>query len=229
MDYLLNNTAVLLLDGDMIPISPLTFSNLNLGEYPITCSSRQTFPNKKPVYYYCWVGWILLFPELDESFLKKFTVVRRSGADTGSGTRDVTDVVGLNWMRKTRIPPGVNFANGVFDGDIQWIAERVKEKCYFGQIFSIGDSHFFHMWSAASKWRFPGVKKRYKIFKESLKKIKNSPSVVIEDMKEVISLNPELLSHPYGPCDDRQCCKEKQKPFFLHNDTHKQEDLISNI
>ena len=226
MDYLLNNTAVLLLDGDIIPISPLSFSDLNLGEYPITCSSKIS---SKFAYYYCWIGWILLFPELDESLLKNFTVTRRTNADTGSGTKSVTDIVGLNWMRKTRIPPGVNFANGVFDNDIQWLAERKKENCYFGQVLSIGDSHFFHMWSAASKYRFSEINERHKNMKESLEKIKNSPTIVIEDIKEVISLNPELLSHPYGSCNDKQCCKEKQKPFFLHNNTDKQEDLISNI
>ena len=211
--YLLNNTAVLLLDGDMIPISPLSFSNLYLGDYPITCSSKSTY-SQAPVQqrYFCWVGWILLFPELDETIIKNFSVSTGTGGDTGYETLQVTDIVGLNWMRKTRIPPKIRFVDGVLDQDIKWISKKSKyaHKCYFGQIYSVGDSHFYHMGSAASTWKFSQISMRYKDLQEKLND-KRISQFIIDDMKTVSSLAPELLGYPYGPCNHKFCCEVNDK------------------
>ncbi|CAF0748789.1 unnamed protein product [Adineta steineri] len=158
--YLGNGTAILLLDGDVLPLSPFDSTAL-LNSHDIVC-------RKHPVLFarYCWIGFICLAPELygiiddfDVSLTKRHGIVYDSGGKTIEFLLKYKNT-SFSWMKETIfLETDKNLFWGVVDNDIQWIKQHFFrcDKCgaeVFFSPFNGSNAVFYHMISATSNWRF---------------------------------------------------------------------------
>lgn len=158
--YLGNGTAVLLLDGDVFPLSPFDSVSL-LSAHDLIC-------RKHPAEFarYCWIGFICLGPELYNT-IGDFNVSQdtRNGKAYDSGGKTAEFLVkyentSYSYMRETIfLQTDKSLFWGAMDEDIQWIGSNFGrcDKCgpeIFFSPFKNCDAVFYHMISATSEWRF---------------------------------------------------------------------------
>ena len=158
--YLGNGTAVLLLDGDVFPLSPFDSVSL-LNAHDLIC-------RKHPAEFarYCWIGFICLGPELYNT-IDDFDVSQdtRNGKAYDSGGKTATFLLkyentSYSYMRETIfLQTDKSLFWGAMDEDIQWVANNFGrcDKCgpeVFFSPFKNCDAVFYHMISATSEWRF---------------------------------------------------------------------------
>jgi hypothetical protein len=158
--YLGNGTAILLLDGDVFPLTPYDAKTL-LNSRDLICRKHPALLSR-----YCWIGFICISPHL-YSTIHDFNVsqVIRSGRAYDSGGRTIEYLLkypdtSFSWMRETIfLNPDKELFWGAFDGDIQWISRNFGrcDKCgpeIFFSPFNNSNAVFYHMISATSEWRF---------------------------------------------------------------------------
>ena len=158
--YLGNGTAILLLDGDVFPLSP--FDSVTL------LNSRDLLCRKHPAIFarFCWIGFICLSPELYNT-IDNFDVSQTSRGgksyDAGGKTADFLlkyENTSFSYMRETiLLETDKNLFWGAMDEDIQWIRSNFGrcDKCgpeIFFSPFGNSNAVFYHMISATSEWRF---------------------------------------------------------------------------
>jgi hypothetical protein len=170
-DYLRNGTAILLLDGDVFPLTPFDSITL-LNAHDIVCRKHPaTFAR------FCWIGFICLAPQL-YSTINDFNVspTARSGKFYDSGGRTIEyllkyEKISFSWMKETiLIENDKELFWGAIDNDISWIHTHFDrcDKCgpeIFFSAFNTSDAVFYHMISGTSEWRFPDqVSRRQKLY-----------------------------------------------------------------
>jgi hypothetical protein len=158
--YLRNGTAVLLLDGDIFPLSP--FDSVTL------LNSRDLVCRKHPALFarFCWIGFICLAPQL-YSTIDDFNVsaTMRRGHYYDSGGRTIEYLLkyenaSFSWMKETiLLHNNKEMFWGAIDNDITWIRQNFDrcDKCgpeIFFSPFNNSDAVFYHMISGTSEWRF---------------------------------------------------------------------------
>ncbi|CAF1060438.1 unnamed protein product [Adineta steineri] len=158
--YLGNGTAILLLDGDVFPLTP--FDSVTL------LNSRDVVCRKHPALFarFCWIGFICLGPQLYDT-IDHFDVSQtiRQGKSYDSGGKTIEyflkyENASFSWMRETIfLGTDKNLFWGAMDRDIQWIRENFRrcDKCgpeIFLSPFDVSNAVFYHMISATSEWRF---------------------------------------------------------------------------
>ncbi|CAF2826303.1 unnamed protein product [Rotaria sp. Silwood2] len=159
-DYLKNGSAVLLLDGDVLPLTPFN-SNTLLNSHDIVC-------RKHPVSYgrFCWIGLICLAPQLYNT-IDDFNVAwtTRAGKFYDAGGRTIEYLLkyqntSFSWMKETiLLDNDKELFWGAIDNDISWIKTNFDrcDKCgpeIFFSPFNNSNVVFYHMISATSEWRF---------------------------------------------------------------------------
>ncbi|CAF1108542.1 unnamed protein product [Didymodactylos carnosus] len=178
-DFLANGTTVLLLDGDVLPLSPFDSQTL-LNSRDMVCRKHPA-----PLSRYCWIGFICLAPQLF-STLDDFNVspIMRSNRAYDSGGRTIEYLlkyrnVSFSWMKETIL---LHTDEGLFwgavDVDIKWVEHHFDrcDKCGPEVFLSAdNDAVFYHMISGTSNWRFPDQQQRSQ------------------------SLHDSLMRSPYGP------------------------------
>ena len=160
--YLRNGASILLLDGDVLPLSPFDAGTL-LNGHDVIC-------RKHPALFarFCWIGLICIGPGIYDT-VGDFSVSQdmRSGKSYDSGGKTAEyflkyENVSFAWMRETiLIDQDKSIFWGAMDGDIQWIAQHFSrcDKCgpeIFFSPFNASNAVFYHMISATSDWRFGG-------------------------------------------------------------------------
>ncbi|CAF1111880.1 unnamed protein product [Adineta steineri] len=158
--YLGNGTAILLLDGDVFPLSP--FDSVTL------LNSRDVVCRKHPALFarFCWIGFICLGPQLYDT-IDHFNVgqTMRQGKSYDSGGKTIEyflkyENASFSWMRETIfLGTDKDLFWGAMDQDIQWIGQNFGrcDKCgpeIFLSPFNVSNAVFYHMISATSEWRF---------------------------------------------------------------------------
>jgi hypothetical protein len=159
-NYLRNGTAVLLLDGDVFPLSP--FDSVTL------LNSRDIVCRKHPALFarFCWIGFICLAPQL-YSTIDDFSVsvTIRGGRFNDAGARTLDYLLkyvntSFSWMKETiLLHNDKELFWGAVDNDITWIRKHFNrcDKCgpeIFFSPFNNSDAVFYHMISGTSEWRF---------------------------------------------------------------------------
>jgi hypothetical protein len=159
-EYLRNGNAVLLLDGDVFPLSH--FDSVTL------LNSRDIICRKHPALYArsCWIGFICLAPQL-YSTIDDFSVsqVTRGRRWYDAGGRTVEYLLkykntSFSWMKETiLLENDKELFWGAIDNDITWIEQHFQrcDKCgpeIFFSPFNNSDAVFYHMISGTSEWRF---------------------------------------------------------------------------
>jgi hypothetical protein len=172
--YLGSGTAILLLDGDVLPLSPFDSGTL-LNSHDIVC-------RKHPGLFarFCWIGFICLGPEL-YSTIGDFDVSQtlRSGQTYDSGGKTVEFLLhhenaSFSWMRETiLLKEDKNLFWGAVDGDIGWIKSNFDpcDRCgpeIFISPFNVSNAVFYHMISATSEWRFGHLASRRQAIHDSI-------------------------------------------------------------
>jgi len=159
-DYLSNGTAVLLLDGDVFPLSP--FDSVTL------LNSRDIVCRKHPALFarFCWIGFICLAPQLYstiDDFSVSQTIRRGRGYDAGGRTIEYLlkyENTSFSWMKETiLLQNDKELFWGAVDNDINWIRNHFNrcDKCgpeIFFSPFNNSNAVFYHMISGTSEWRF---------------------------------------------------------------------------
>ncbi|CAF4129858.1 unnamed protein product [Rotaria sp. Silwood2] len=158
--YLSNGTAILILDGDVLPLSQFNSATL-LNSHDIVC-------RKHPAVFarFCWIGFICLSPQLYNS-IDSFDVAptARQGRAYDSGGKTIEYLLkyenaSFSWMKETIL---LNIDKDLFWGavnqDIQWIQQNFGacDKCgpeIFFSPFNNSNVVFYHMISGTSEWRF---------------------------------------------------------------------------
>ncbi|CAF3574440.1 unnamed protein product [Adineta steineri] len=179
--YLGNGTAILLLDGDVFPLSP--FDSVTL------LNSRDVVCRKHPALFarFCWIGFICLGPQLYDT-IDHFNVgqTMRQGKSYDSGGKTIEYLLkyenaSFSWMRETIfLGTDKDLFWGAMDQDIKWISQHFSrcDKCgpeIFLSPFNVSNAVFYHMISAASDWRFGGQGGRR------------------------LSIHDSVMQSPYGP------------------------------
>ncbi|CAF3564004.1 unnamed protein product [Rotaria socialis] len=179
--HLSEGTAILLLDGDVFPLSPFDSQTL--------LNSRDLMCRKHPALFsrFCWIGFICLGPQLF-STIDEFDVsaTRRQGKGFDSGGKTIDyllkyENISFSWMKETiLLNTDKDLFWGAINEDIRWIGSHFDrcDKCGPEVFFSPFDSSnavFYHMISATSEWRFGHQSSRRK------------------------SINKAVMGSPYGP------------------------------
>ncbi|CAF1227855.1 unnamed protein product [Adineta steineri] len=179
--YLGNGTAILLLDGDVFPLSP--FDSVTL------LNSRDVVCRKHPALFarFCWIGFICLGPQLYDT-IDHFNVgqTMRQGKSYDSGGKTIEyflkyENASFSWMRETIfLGTDKDLFWGAMDQDIKWISQHFSrcDKCgpeIFLSPFDVSNAVFYHMISATSEWRFGGQGGRR------------------------LSIHDSVMQSPYGP------------------------------
>jgi hypothetical protein len=158
--YLKNGTAILLLDGDVFPLSHFDADTL--------LNSRDIVCRKHPATYsrFCWIGFICLSPQVYstlDDFSVSVVVRRGEWHDAGGGTIEYFvkyQNSPFSWMKETiLLNNDTELFWGAVDIDIAWIQKNFNrcDKCgpeIFFSPFNTSDAVFYHMISGASEWRF---------------------------------------------------------------------------
>jgi hypothetical protein len=159
-NYLRNGTAILLLDGDILPLSP--FDSVTL------LNSRDIVCRKHPSSFarFCWIGFICLAPQL-YSTIDEFSVsvIVRGGRWYDAGGRTIEYLLkygntSFSWMKEiVLLQNDKELFWGAVDNDITWIRKHFNrcDKCgpeIFSSPFNNSDAVFYHMISGTSEWRF---------------------------------------------------------------------------
>ncbi|CAF1111851.1 unnamed protein product [Adineta steineri] len=180
--YLGNGTAILLLDGDVFPLSP--FDSVTL------LNSRDVVCRKHPALFarFCWIGFICLGPQLYgtiDHFDVSQTVRQGKSYDSGGKTIEYFlkyENASFSWMRETIfLGTDKNLFWGAMDRDIQWIRENFRrcDKCgpeIFLSPFDVSNAVFYHMISATSEWRFEYQDDRRKSIHKSIMRSPYGPN-----------------------------------------------------
>ena len=158
--HLGNGTAILLLDGDVFPLTPFDSVTL-LNSRDIVCRKHPA-----PFARFCWIGLICLSPRLYSSIGEfDVTPIARNGIGFDSGGKTIefllkyTDMP-FSWMKETvLLRTGKDLFWGATDVDIQWIGGNFNrcDKCgpeIFVAPFNTSNAVFYHMISGTSEWRF---------------------------------------------------------------------------
>ena len=159
-DYLRNGTAILLLDGDVFPLTPFDSVTL-LNSHDIVCRRHPARFSR-----YCWIGFICLAPQL-YSTIDDFNVSPITRGDRGydAGGRTIEYLLkykntSFSWMKETiLLENDKELFWGVVDEDITWIRLSFHrcDKCgpeIFFPAFNTSNAVFYHMISGTSEWRF---------------------------------------------------------------------------
>ena len=158
--YLRNGTAVLLLDGDVFPLSHFDATTL--------LNSRDIVCRKHPATYsrFCWIGFICLSPQMYNTLDDfRVSVITRRGHwhDAGGQTLEYFlkyPNASFSWMKETiLLRNDSELFWGAVDTDIIWILGHFDrcDKCgpeIFFPPFNNSDAVFYHMISGTSEWRF---------------------------------------------------------------------------
>jgi hypothetical protein len=173
-DFLANGTAVLLLDGDVFPLSFFSSRTL-LNSRDIVC---RRYPDR--ISRYCWIGFICLAPQLF-STINDFNVspVIRGTEHYDAGGRTIEYLhkypnTSFSWVKETILfEPDQTLFCGVVDTDIRWIKSHFGrcDKCGPEVFVSDNDDDtifFYHMISASSQWRFTNLESRLQALYESV-------------------------------------------------------------
>jgi hypothetical protein len=173
-DYLRNGTAILLLDGDVFPLTPFDSITL-LNAHDLICRKHPaTFAR------FCWIGFICLAPQLYstiDDFNASPTMHRGQAYDSGGRTIEYLikySKTSFSWMKET-----ILFENdkelfwGTIDNDITWIKTHFNrcDKCgpeIFFSAFNTSNAVFYHMISGTSEWRFADQISRRQSFSDSI-------------------------------------------------------------
>ncbi|CAF3570964.1 unnamed protein product [Adineta steineri] len=180
--YLGNGTAILLLDGDVFPLSP--FDSVTL------LNSRDVVCRKHPALFahFCWIGFICLGPLLYDTidhFDVSQTVRQGKSYDSGGQTIEYLlkyEKVSFSWMRETIfLGTDKNLFWGAMDKDIRWIRQNFGrcDKCgpeIFLSPFNVSNAVFYHMISATSEWRFGHQGPRRQSMQNSIKRSPYGPN-----------------------------------------------------
>jgi hypothetical protein len=173
-DYLRNGTAVLLLDGDVFPLSPFDSVTL-LNSHDIVC-------RKHPALFarFCWIGFICLSPQL-YSTVDDFSVSQtvRGGRGYDAGGRTIEYLLkyqntSFYWMKETiLLNNDKQLFWGAVNDDITWINKHFDrcDKCgpeIFFSSFNNNSAMFYHMISGASEWRFVNQASRRQSLHDSI-------------------------------------------------------------
>ncbi|CAF1358016.1 unnamed protein product [Adineta ricciae] len=214
--YLGNGTAILLLDGDVFPLSP--FDSITL------LNSRDVVCRKHPALFarYCWIGLICIGPQLYDT-IDNFDVSQmiRNGYAYDSGGKTVEYFLkypnaSFSWMQETIfIRPDNNLFWGAFDNDIQWIRSNfyVCDKCgaeVFVSPFNNSNAVFYHMISATSEWRFPHQNPRRQAIHDAIMKSPYGPNnnFVIDHIHSSVEKVKKMRWIPYfGNLTCENVCK----------------------
>ena len=173
-DYLRQGTAILLLDGDVFPLTPFDSITL-LNAHDIVCRKHPaTFAR------FCWIGFICLAPQLYstiDDFNVSPTTYQGLFHDSGGRTIEYFNKytnTSFSWMKET-----ILFKNdkelfwGTIDTDITWIKNNFDrcDKCgpeIFFSAFNTSNAIFYHMISGTSEWRFSNQDSRRQVLHDSI-------------------------------------------------------------
>ena len=159
-NYLRNGTAILLLDGDVFPLTPFDSFTL-LNSHDIVCRKHPAGFSR-----YCWIGFICLAPQLYstiDDFNVSPTTRGNRGYDSGGRTIEYLlkyKTTSFSWMKETiLLDNDKELFWGVVDQDITWIRASFHrcDKCgpeIFFSAFNTSTAVFYHMISGSSEWRF---------------------------------------------------------------------------
>ncbi|CAF1134787.1 unnamed protein product [Rotaria sp. Silwood1] len=214
--YLSNGTAILLLDGDVFPLSPFDSTTL-LNSHDIIC-------RKHPAIFarFCWVGFICLSPHIFNT-IDDFSVspITRQGRAYDSGGKTIEyflkyENITFSWMKETIL---LNIDKDLFWGainqDIQWIKQNFGrcDKCgpeIFFSPFNNSNAIFYHMISGTSEWRFGHQSSRRQSIYDTIMRSPygSNQTYVISDM--IVSIkkiqNMELIPF-HGNLTCEKICK----------------------
>lgn len=172
--YLANGSAIIMLDGDVLPLSPYDSGTL-LNGHDVIC-------RKHPALFarFCWIGMICISPDVHDT-IDSFNVSQdlRGGKayDSGGKTAEYFlnhPEISFAWMKETIIThTDKNLFWGALNEDIQWIRSNFNpcDKCGAEIIYSpFKDSSavFYHMISSASNWRYDHQGPRIKALNDSI-------------------------------------------------------------
>lgn len=183
--YLGNGTAVLLLDGDVFPLTP--FDSLTL------LNSRDIVCRKHPAAFarFCWIGLICLSPRLYGS-IGDFDVspIARNGFSFDSGGKTIEFLLKyadmpFSWMKETILLRTSNLFWGATNVDIRWIRGNFDrcDKCgpeIFVAPFNTSNAVFYHMISGTSEWRFGNQDGRRGSLRDSIMRSPFGPNRTIK-------------------------------------------------
>ena len=193
-DYLANGSAIIMLDGDVLPLAPYDSGTL-LNGHDVIC-------RKHPALFarYCWIGLICIGPSLHDT-IDSFNVAQdiRGGKayDSGGKTAEYFlnhQDISFAWMKETIITStDKDLFWGAMDGDIQWIRENFDpcDKCGPEIMFSpFKDSGavFYHMISAASDWRYGHQDPRRKAIHDSVMRSPLGPNEYYNEIHMATSI-----------------------------------------
>ena len=173
-DYLRQGTAILLLDGDVFPLTPFDSITL-LNAHDIVCRKHPaTFAR------FCWIGFICLAPQLYstiDDFNVSPTTYQGHFYDSGGRTIEYFNKytnTPYSWMKETIILENdKELFWGTIDDDITWIRNNFDrcDKCgpeIFFSEFNTSNAIFYHMISGASEWRFSNQDSRRQALHDSI-------------------------------------------------------------
>jgi hypothetical protein len=214
--YLANGTAILMLDGDVFPLSPFDSGTL-LNGHDVVC-------RKHPALFarFCWIGFICIGPGVHDS-VGDFNVstTMRSGKayDSGGKTAEYFlkyENISFSWMRETiLLNRDKDIFWGTMDRDIQWIHQNFArcDKCgpeiFFSQ-FNTSDAIFYHMISGTSEWRFGHQGSRRQAIHDAIMKSPYGPNQTysISDMIASIKKIQKMELIPFfGTLTCERVCK----------------------
>ena len=215
-NHLSNGTAVLLLDGDVFPLSPFDSVSL-LNSRRLVCRKHPAVASR-----YCWIGLICLSPEMASTIHDlDVSQTRRFGKGYDSGGKTIEYLLkypnaSFAYMRETiLLKQDKTLFWGAMNEDIGWIRGNFEpcDKCgpeIFFSPFSDSNAVFYHMISATSDWRFSYQNDRAQaVWKNLLKSPYGSnqtisTSELSDSIKRVKMMQ---LIPPYGNLTCESICK----------------------
>lgn len=223
-DFLANGTAILLLDGDVFPLSFFSSRTL-LNSHDIVC---RRYPERSS--RYCWIGFICLAPQLFRT-IDDFNVspVVRGDQHYDAGGRTIEYLLkyrntSFSWLRETILfEPDETLFWGVVNNDIRWIKDHFNscDKCGPEVFVSDNDNDdifFYHMISASSRWRFLNLHERLQALYES---VLTSPYGRIEQLpiSELTASVKKVQKMEMVPFDGNLACLSLCKGRMYANKT----------
>ena len=214
--YLGNGTAILLLDGDVFPLSPFDAKKF--------LNSRDLVCRKHPALFsrYCWIGFICLSPRIystiDDFDVSQTTRNQRS-YDSGGKTVEYLlkyENTSFSWMKETiltKADPSL-FWGAIYE-DTKWI-ERSFSRCdkcgpeIFFSPFNASDAVFYHMISATSQWRFGHLGSRLQVIHDSIMRSPYGPNKNYSKIDMMVSVRKIQKMEPipyYGNLTCNSVCK----------------------
>jgi hypothetical protein len=204
--FLANGTAVLLLDGDVLPLSSFNSETL-LNSRDIVC---RKYPG--PISRYCWMGFTCLAPQMLGT-LNDFNVspFSRRGRAYDSGGQTLEYLLKyrktpFSWMKETiLLDTDKTLFWGAVDVDIRWIEGHFNrcDKCgpeVFFTTEDVGGAVFYHMISATSDWRISNQQQRrqalYDSFMQSPYGI--SPQLLMSELKASVRKIQRMNMVPFN-------------------------------